>query len=146
MCTSSSVVEEPKSGTFINDRVVLRIFTQQDNCICQLTLLNQTEDNKLYLRKQHGNKNAAPINDSCGLAVDIIHISTGNNKVIDPIQCTKPNSTTGITLVKNGMLQFESRQIDGTFTRGYCMEILRGNNLNNFRNKYKMSFIIIHVQ
>ena len=126
MCTSSSAVEETKSGTFNNDSIVLRIITYQDHCICQLTLLNQTEDEKLYLRKHDGYMYAAPVSDSCGLAVDIHHIHPGFHKAIDPIQCTKPNSTTGITLVKNGMLQFESRQIDGPFTRGYCMEILRG--------------------
>jgi hypothetical protein len=117
------------SGTFINGRVVLRIITYQDHCICQLTLLNQTKNETLFLRKHDGSKNAAPINDYCGLAVDIHHITTGNHKAIDPIQCTKLKSTTIITLVKNGMLQFQSRQIDGTFTRGYCMEILRSKNI-----------------
>jgi hypothetical protein len=58
-----------------------------------------------------------------------IIIILGNHKVIEPIQCTKPHNAIRITLVINGMLQFESRQIDGTFTRGYCMEILRGTNI-----------------
>ena len=129
MCKESSAVEENISGTFNDDSVVLRIITQQDHCICQLTLLNQTEDESLYLRKHDGSKNSAPINDYCGLAVDIHHIPTGNHKAIDPIQCTKPNSTTKITLVINGMLQFESRKINGTFAKGYCMEILRGTNI-----------------
>ena len=129
MCTSSSAVEEPTSGTFNNDSIVLRIITHQDHCICQLTLLNQTKDETLYLRKHDGSENAAPFKDSCGLAVDIHHIPTGNHKAIDPIQCTKPNSTTKITLVMNGMLQFESRKINGTFAKGYCMEILRGTNI-----------------
>ena len=125
MCKESSAVEEHISGTLSNDSVVLRIITQQDHCICQLTLLNQTKDETLILRKQDASVNAAPINDTCGLAVDIHHISTGNHTAIDPIQCTKPKGTTAITLAKNGMLQFQSRQIDGTFTKGYCMEILR---------------------
>ena len=129
MCTSSSAVEEPTFGTFITDSIVLRINTHQDHCICQLTLSNQTKDETLYLRKHDGSKNAAPINDYCGLAVDIHNITTGNHKAIDPIQCTKPNSTTKITLVINGMLQFESRKINGTFAKGYCMEILRGTNI-----------------
>lgn len=129
MCKESSAVEENISGTLSNDSVVLRINTHQDHCICQLTLLNQTEDEALYLRTHDGSKNAAPINDSCGLAVDIHHIPTGNHRAIDPIQCTKPNSTTKITLVINGMLQLESRTINGTFAKGYCMEILRGTNI-----------------
>ena len=129
MCKESSAVEENISGTLSNDSVVLRINTHQDHCRCQLTLLNQTEDETLILRKQDGSVNAFPINDACGLAVDIHHIPTGNHKVIDPIQCTQPNSTTEITLAKNGTLKFESRQIDGNFTRGYCMEILRGTNI-----------------
>ena len=129
MCKESSAVEENISGTLSNDSVVLRINTHQDHCICQLTLLNQTEDETLIVRKQDGSVNASPINDACGLAVDIHHIPTGNHHVIDPIQCTQPNSTTEITLAKNGTLKFESRQIDGNFTRGYCMEILRGTNI-----------------
>ena len=129
MCTSSSAVEENISGTLSNDSVVLRINTHQDHCRCQLTLLNQTKDETLILRKQDGSVNASPINDACGLAVDIHHILTGNHKVVDPIRCTQPNSTTEITLAKNGTLQFESRQIDGNFTKGYCMEILRGTNI-----------------
>jgi hypothetical protein len=129
MCKESSAVEENISGTLSNDSVVLRINTQQDHCICQLTLLNQTKDETLIVRKQDGCVGASPINDACGLAVDIHHIPTGNHTVIDPIQCTQPNSTTEITLVKNGTLKFESRQIDGNFTRGYCMEILRGTNI-----------------
>jgi len=125
MCKESSAVEESISGTLSNDSVVLRIITHQDHCICHLTLLNQMEDETLMLRKHGGSKNAAPINDACGLAVDIHHIPTGNQKTIDPIHCTKPNRTVKITLVKNGRLQLQSRQIDGNFTRGYCMQILR---------------------
>ena len=125
MCKEISAVEEHISGTLSNDSVVLRIITQQDHCICQLTLLNQTKDETLMLRKHGGSKYAVPIDDTCGLAVDIDHISSGNHTAIDPIQCTKPKGTTTITLAKNGMLQFQSRQINGSFTRGYCMEILR---------------------
>ena len=129
MCTSKFAVEEPMYGTFKDDSIVLRIITHQDHCICQLTLLNQTEDETLYLRKQDGHRYATPINDYCGLAVDIYHFPTGNHKAIDPIQCAKPTTLTAIILEKNGMLQFESRQIDGNFTRGYCMEILRRKNI-----------------
>jgi len=125
MCNGSSAVEESISGTLSNDSVVLRIITHQDHCICHLTLLNQTEDETLMLRKHGGSKNAAPINDACGLAVDIHHIPKGNHKVIEPIHCIKPSGGTQIILVKNGRLQFQSRQIDGNFTRGYCMQILR---------------------
>ena len=129
MCTSSSAVEEPTFGTFITDSIVLRINTHQDHCICQLTLSNQTKDETLYLRKYDASKNAAPTNNDCGLAVDIHHIPTGSHKAIEPIQCTKPHNAIRITLVNNGMLQFQSRKINGTFTRGYCMEILRGKNI-----------------
>ena len=140
MCTSSSAVDETKSGTISNDSVVLRIITHQHHCICQLTLLNQTKDDKLYLRKHDGYKYAVPINDSCGLTVDIHHIPTGNQKTIDPIQSTKPTSAAKITLVKNGRLQFQSRQIDGIFTRGYCIQIMRGK--NTVCDNYKISLII----
>jgi hypothetical protein len=67
MCKESSAVEENISGTLSNDSVVLRINTHQDHCRCQLTLLNQTKDETLILRKQDGSVNASPINDACGL-------------------------------------------------------------------------------
>ena len=129
MCNESSAVEGNISGTLSNDSVVLRINTYQDHCRCQLTLSNQTKDETLILRKQGASENAAPTNNDCGLAVDIHDIPTGSHKAIEPIQCTKPHNAIRITLVKNGMLQFQSRQIDGTFTRGYCMEILRSKNI-----------------
>jgi hypothetical protein len=43
MCTLSSATEETNSGGYTIDSVVLRIMTQQDDCICRVTLDNQTE-------------------------------------------------------------------------------------------------------
>jgi hypothetical protein len=66
-----------------------------------------------------------PVDNVCGLAVDIPYFpdtSTGN--IIAPIECSKNVHHRSIPL--NTTLQFKSRIINGTFTRGYCMQILRG--------------------
>jgi hypothetical protein len=39
MCRSSSATEETSSGGHKVDSVVLRIMTQQDDCICRVTLV-----------------------------------------------------------------------------------------------------------
>jgi hypothetical protein len=88
MCKSSSATEETSSGGYKVDSVVLRIMTQQDNCICRVTLENQIKPISIGLRKYDGLAASVPMQYGCGLAVDINHIpdmSTGN--VIAPIKC-----------------------------------------------------------
>jgi hypothetical protein len=61
--------------------------TQQDNCICRVTLENQIKPISIGLRKYDGLAASVPMQYGCGLAVDINHIpdmSTGN--VIAPIK------------------------------------------------------------
>jgi hypothetical protein len=129
MCKSSSATEETNSGGYKIDSVVLRIMTQQDDCICRVTLDNQTENPVIVgLNTVDGFIASAPENVDCGLAVDINHIpdmSTGI--IIDPIECLVNGTRRHTPLFHKSYLQFRSRIIHGTFTRGYCMRILRGN-------------------
>jgi hypothetical protein len=75
MCKASSATEETSSGGYKVDSVVLRIVIQQNNCICRVTLDNQTEiPIAVGLRKYDGLTSSAPEKDDCGLAVDINHI------------------------------------------------------------------------
>jgi len=127
MCKSGSVTEEKNSGSDRVDSVVLRIMTQQDNCICQVTLDNQIQPVSIGLRKYGGLTSSAPEEADCGLAVDVNHIpdiSTGDG--IAPIECVNNVDYRNIPLLQNSTLQFKSRIIDGSFTRGYCMRIIRG--------------------
>jgi hypothetical protein len=74
-----------------------------------------------------GHPSSAPRKTDCGLAVDISHISgmsTGN--VVYPIQCAENVDYRTFPLLVNSYLQFKSRIINGSFTRGYCMRIIRG--------------------
>jgi hypothetical protein len=50
--------------------------------------------------------------------------STGNK--IAPIECEKNVAHRDIPIYQNSTFEFKSRIIDGTFTRGYCMQIIRG--------------------
>ena len=51
-------------------------------------------------------------------------MSTGN--IIAPIECIDNVEYRTIPMLNNSTLQFKSRIINGTFTRGYCMRIQRG--------------------
>ena len=128
MCKSSSTTEETHSGGNKVDSVVLRIVTQQNNCICRVTLDNQTENPVVVdLRKYDGLSSSAPEKADCGLAVDINHIpdmSTGN--VIAPIECLVNDTLRHTPLFQKGYLQFRSRIINGDFIRGFCIRIIRG--------------------
>ena len=128
MCKSSSATEETNSGGYKVDSVVLRIMTQEDDCICRVMIDDQIDTVSVGIRKVYGLTASAPEEAECGLAVDINHISdisTGN--VIAPIECLVNSTLRHTPLFQKSYLQFRSRIIHGTFTRGYCMSILRGN-------------------
>ena len=128
MCKSSSATEETNSGNFKVDSVVLRIMTQEDDCICRVMIDNQIETVNVGIRKVDGFTASAPEKAECGLVVDVNHIldmSTGN--VIAPIECLVNSTRRHTPLFQKSYLQFRSRIINGTFIRGYCMRILRGN-------------------
>jgi hypothetical protein len=126
MCKSSSGTEETNSGGYKIDSVVLRIMTQQDDCICRVMIDNQKDTVSVGIRKVDGLTASAPVAADCGLAVDINHISdmsTGN--VIAPIECIV-NGTRHTSLFQKSYLQFRSRIINGSFIRGFCIRIIRG--------------------
>ena len=126
MCTSRSATEDTSYGGFKVDSVVLRIMTQQNNFICWVTIDNQIQSISIGLNTYDGHPSSAPRKTDCGLAVDISHISgmsTGN--VVYPIQCAENVDYRTFPLLVNSYLQFKSRIINGSFTRGYCMRIIR---------------------
>ena len=78
------------------------------------------------MRKCDGLTSSAPEKAVCGLAVDINHIpdmSTGN--VIAPIECLVNGTLRYTPLFQKGYLQFSSRIINGDFTRGFCIRLIR---------------------
>jgi hypothetical protein len=101
--------------------------TQQDNCICRVTIDNQIEPIYIGLRKYDGLTASSPEESECGLAVDINHIPDISTAYeIAPIECIDNVNLRNIQLLANNTLQFKSRIINGSFTRGYCMVIERG--------------------
>ena len=127
MCKSSFATEETLFGIYKVDSVVLRITMQQDNWVCRVTIDNQIEPVYIGLRKYDGLTSSVPEVNGCGLAVDINHVpdmSTGNET--SPIECVCNVNYRTIPLLQNSTLKFISRIINGTFTRGYCMHIIRG--------------------
>ena len=127
MCKSSSATEKTNSGGYIIDSIVLRIIIQEDDCICRVMIDNQTDTVSVGIRKFNGLTASAPAKADCGLAVDINHIpdlSTGN--LIAPIECLVNGTLRNTPLFQKNYLQFRSRIINGSFTRGFCIRITRG--------------------
>lgn len=128
MCKSSSAMEDVEHANgYIVNSVVLRIM-MQDNCTCRVTIDNQVGPVSIGLRKYGGLSSSAPEEYGCGLAVDINHIpymSVGNAST--PMECVVNGDLRNIQVAQNSVLQLKSRIINGTFTRGYCMQIQRGN-------------------
>lgn len=137
MCSSSSATA---------NSVVLRIMTQQENCICRVMIDNQIQPVYLGLNKYDGLTLSAPEDIDCGLAVDIHHIpDMSTEKLIAPIECIDNDGFRNLQLFQNSTLQFKSRIINGTFTRGYCMWIHRGNvDCNGHSNKWNTKYITIN--
>ena len=119
MCKSSFATEEkPFRGDKV-DSVVLRIMIQQDNCICRVTIDIQIRPISIGLRKYNGIASSTPVEKECGHAFDITHIpdiSTGY--VIVPIEFIDNVDIRNIPLLLNSTLEFKSRVINGSFTRG----------------------------
>ena len=128
MCQSSYATEEANSGGPRVDRVVLRIMTQQDDCICRVTLHNQKENPvDVGWSKYDGLLTSAPEKIDCGLAVDINHIpDMSTENVIAPIECLVSGTLRHTSLFQKSYLQFRSRIIKGDFIRGFCIQIIRG--------------------
>ena len=79
------------------------------------------------MRKYGNHVHAAPVEASCGLAIDLDYPDIPGFTDRPSIQCINGTSLRSVSLVKNGVLEFKSRMINGSFTRGYCMQVLRGN-------------------
>ncbi|XP_076079183.1 uncharacterized protein LOC143049425 [Mytilus galloprovincialis] len=126
MCTTHYATEEDINGGTIVDSVSLRVMIQQDGCTCEVTLLNQTRLYTIHMRKYDSNTRAAPEEQACGLAiVTDYNIPNGFPDNRDPVECTEGTQSRSISLTTNGILHLRSRVINGTFTRGYCMQIYR---------------------
>ena len=127
MCKSSSVTEETNSGGYRVDSVVLRIMTQEDDCICRVMIDNQIDTVGVGIRKVDGLTESAPVVAECGLAVDVNHIpKMSTENVIAPIECLVNDTIRHTPLFRKGYLQFRSRIINGDFIRGFCIRIIRG--------------------
>lgn len=130
MCTTDYATEVDTNGGTTVDSVALRVMTQQDGCECEVTLQNQKTIHTIYMRKYDLNTNASPEKAACGLSIDIDYNIPNNlpeNK--NPVECIEGTQPRSISLTTNGILHLRSRVINGTFTRGYCMQIFRGKNL-----------------
>ncbi|XP_063419523.1 uncharacterized protein LOC134703108 [Mytilus trossulus] len=128
MCQNGVGEEDVKTGRIEVDSVALRITTPEDNCVCQVYLLNQTDQDKVFM-KYYTKSISGPDHINCGLAIDIsISAELNKDESLKTIQCTNRTSAIPILLKQNEMLNFKSTLIDGTFTSEYCFLIFRQSN------------------
>ncbi|VDI16029.1 Hypothetical predicted protein [Mytilus galloprovincialis] len=131
MCTDDSAIEDSVDGIKPVDSVVLRITKQQNNCICHVSLQNNATNYTIYMSKYEGQSNAAPTQQNCGLEVDVIYIDTLDTaRSLQSIACSSGTGMRSIAL-RGGELQLKSRIINGSFNRGYCMQIFRSEAIYN---------------
>lgn len=136
MCQSGVGEEDYKTGHVEVDSVALRITTPEDNCLCQVYLLNQTDQYNVFM-KYYTKSISGPDHINCWLAIDIsISAELNKDESLETIQCTNRTSARPIFLKQNEMLNFKSTLIDGTLTSEYCFLIFRRKN----------SYIIIYIQ
>lgn len=125
MCTNKSTLEEGIDGHKPVDSVLLRVTKQQSNCICHVSLLQTVNNYTIYMSKYNGLSSAGPVQQYCGLAVDVKYLDTSNiTRSLQSIACISGTRMRSIALGGSTLI-FKSRIIDGYFTRGYCMQIHR---------------------
>ncbi|VDI15474.1 Hypothetical predicted protein [Mytilus galloprovincialis] len=93
-------------------------------CTCDILIENYITETGIFIEKYKNMPAAAPEKNVCGLAIDIQMLN--DESVSNPIQCTNGVDRRQFSIVKNAALRFTSRIIQGNFTRGYCISIIRG--------------------
>lgn len=126
MCTDDYAEEEDAEGSVKVNSVLLRITKHQNSCICHVNLEVTETNYTIHMSKYQDRSYAAPEQHHCGLAVDVDYVDTSiTTRSLQPIECIEGTKKRSIAL-GGSELKFESRIINGDFTRGYCMQISRG--------------------
>ncbi|CAC5418070.1 unnamed protein product [Mytilus coruscus] len=130
MCQDGSAIEQlgaDKEGNLNFDHVTLRVRTQKDNCTCLVFVENQSLPSiQMYIQPYLHIPNSAPKEEVCGLELylDLYQIDKKQHD-LPPIKCSSGQLSRSISLLKNSVLRFTSRIVDGNFTRGYCIDVQR---------------------
>lgn len=124
MCNSSFAKEKFGNGAEYLESVVLRAMVDRGGCTCDVTIENYIIKTGIFIEKYKNMSAVAPENNVCGLALDIKMLN--DESVSNPIECTHGVDRRRFSIVRNGALRFTSRIIQGNFTRGYCIHIIRG--------------------
>ncbi|XP_076078604.1 uncharacterized protein LOC143048682 [Mytilus galloprovincialis] len=126
MCTGDHVFENSADGKKFKDSVIIRVMKQKANCKCRISLLNNTGNYSVQMRRYQNLEKTVPSTQNCGLAIDVDYPEvTGFIRNIDPIQCKNGTKKREIVLENDSVIELKSRVIAGNFTRGYCMHIFR---------------------
>ncbi|VDI39136.1 Hypothetical predicted protein [Mytilus galloprovincialis] len=137
MCTGDHAVEDSLDGRNLKDSVIVRVVKQKSNCTCRVSLNNNTGNYSVQMKRYRSWESSVPSTPNCGVAIDVK--VTGFKRNIDPIQCQNGIKKRKIVLENNSVIELKSRIIDGSFTRGYCMQIYR-------EDKSKDSKVQLNIQ
>ncbi|VDI78198.1 Hypothetical predicted protein [Mytilus galloprovincialis] len=138
MCQTGLGIEqigESKDGNLNFDHVTLRARTQLYNCTCLVFIENQSLfGTQMYIEPYERLQSSAPKESECGLELYLDNyqeetLQTGRK--MSPLRCTSGQTSRALSFLRNNVLSFISKVIDGNFTRGYCIDIQRVDPLNS---------------
>ena len=124
MCKDTTAIEDPHFGSEAVDSEVMRVITQEDNCVCNVTY--QNENVRIVIRKYDKLTQSSPVYYQCGLHLYMELLNQSTLIQIEPIKCTTGLEPRLFALERGGILQLTSKVTEGEFTRGYCIQISRG--------------------
>lgn len=132
MCQGGYAIEtigESKDGYDIY-HVTLRVRTQEDNCICLVFVENEGKGNLQTTIEPFmalNSTSASTKKEECGLELNL-GVYNMNTKLhnLDKIGCISGQTSRSLSFPRNGVLRITSNVIRGNLTRGYCIDVQRG--------------------
>ena len=129
MCKQESASEQQANGYANVDSVVIQA-NIHDNCTCTVSIKDAINTFQLYILPYNSLPSSSPNTSLCGLQIDISILNAEGPSSITTVgkmACEIGKDRKSIAFLKNDRLAFKSTIIDGNFTRGYCIQIEKGN-------------------
>lgn len=126
MCQTTARVEDDQDGNiyFDCDSVFLSLIQQKDNCSCTVSVKQTHSFVNLFIKRLN-NLTEQPL---CGMEIDIYLVSPHENYLLHQslTRCENKETTIGLSIIGNEYIQFITRVVDGHFSNGYCIQIIKG--------------------
>lgn len=129
MCQANTVFENDKDGNDNFDSVFFSLTEQDNNCYCNVSIKNIETSVDLIINRL----NNLTGNSLCGMEIDILQVRSQQEIFLlkqIPTRCDSKENTIRLSLFYDEYLRFTSRVVDGEFSVGYCIQIIRGSLIN----------------